>query len=112
MKISFAPVIAATAFAATAALANTPGAALVQRPALAGVPSASAMVTLIDSDDDDAESGWFKSLGQSDGDDCDDDADEGGCTSAVGANPAPAGTTAPPRNGLFTDGTAPAAKTN
>jgi hypothetical protein len=43
------------------------------------------------------------------GDDCDDD-DEVGC--AAGSNPAPAGTVAPPANGLFSTGAAPLVQVN
>lgn len=50
-----------------------------------------------DDDDDDGEDD------DDDDDDCDDD--EGGCKNAK--SPAPAGTVAPPQNGLFSNGTAP-----
>jgi hypothetical protein len=45
-----------------------------------------------------------------DGEDCDDD-DDDGCTGALD-NPAPAGTVAPPANGLFGNGAPPVAVTN
>lgn len=45
------------------------------------------------------------------GDDCDDgDDDAGDC--AAGSNPAPAGTVAPPANGLFGNGAAPQVQVN
>ncbi len=49
---------------------------------------------------------------EGDDDDCDDDEgdDEGGC--AAGSNPAPAGTVAPPANGLFGNGAAPRVQVN
>jgi hypothetical protein len=48
---------------------------------------------------------------EKDDDDCeDDDEDEGGC--AAGSNPAPAGTVAPPANGLFGNGAAPRVQVN
>ena len=55
-----------------------------------------AMVTLIDSDDDD---------------DCEEE-DDDDCAAAPNGNAAKAGTVAPPKNGLFTDGTAPVVKSN
>jgi hypothetical protein len=61
-----------------------------------------------DHDDDDEDDDRQRSAG-SDGDDdeCDDD---GGCGSA--RNPAPAGTVAPPANGLFGSGTPPQVQVN
>lgn len=55
--------------------------------------------------------------GDREDDDCDDDDedddDEGGCKGAAArANPAPAGTVAPPANGLFGNGRPPVAVTN
>ena len=46
-----------------------------------------------------------------DDDDDDDDDDHDGCIGALG-NPAPAGTVAPPANGLFGNGAPPVAVTN
>ena len=69
-----------------------------------------------DDDDDDDEGGWFGRGGDDeddedeDDDDCDDD-DDDGCTGVRG-NPAPAGTVAPPANGLFGTGAPPVAVTN
>ena len=68
-------------------------------------------VLLVDSDsDDDSE----QSDGRSD-DDCGDDDEQGGsadCGTTGANNAAPAGTTAPPKNGLFGNGKAPQVKTN
>jgi hypothetical protein len=70
-------------------------------------------------DDDEDDSGWFGRRHADDDDDddededddCDDDDDD--CTGARGrANPAPAGTVAPPANGLFGTGAPPRAVTN
>lgn len=72
-------------------------------------------LTLIDDDGDDDEGGWFWSQPDDDGedDDCeDDDDDDDDCTTAATGNAAKAGTAPPPKNGLFTDGTAPVVKSN
>jgi len=65
-----------------------------------------------DDDDDDDEGGWLR-RGHDDDDDCDDeeDGDDDACKGAQGT-PAPAGTVAPPANGLFGDGAPPVAVTN
>lgn len=69
------------------------------------------LVRVSGEDDDDDHGGWVR-RGHHDDDDeeCDDD-DDGGCTGARG-NPAPAGTIAPPANGLFGNGAPPVAVTN
>lgn len=74
-----------------------------------------------DDDDDDDDGGWFRrghdddddedEDDDDDDDDCDDDDDDDGCTGARG-NPAPAGSVAPPANGLFGNGAPPVAVTN
>ena len=64
-------------------------------------------------DDDDDDDGWFRRGRDDDDDDdedCDDD-DDDDCTGTLG-NPAPAGTVAPPANGLFGNGAPPVAVTN
>ena len=55
-------------------------------------------------DDDD------RDYGHDDDDDCEDDDHMATCAS--GTNPAPAGTTAPPQNGLFANGASPAVQVN
>ena len=64
------------------------------------------LLILIDDDDDDDDEGGSASRRQSDDDDDDDecDEDEGSC-GANTASPAPAGSVAPPQNGLFGSGT-------
>ncbi len=65
----------------------------------------------IDDHGDEGEGGWFWSL--SDDDDEGDDGDcedEDDCATRASGNAAKAGTVAPPQNGLFTNGTAPAVK--
>jgi hypothetical protein len=64
-------------------------------------------------DDDDDDGGWIR-RGHDDedcDDDDDDDDDDDACIGALG-NPAPAGTVAPPANGLFGNGAPPVAVTN
>ena len=65
-------------------------------------------------DDDDDDGGWVR-RGHDDDEDCDDDDDDDddddGCIGALG-NPSPAGTVAPPANGLFGNGAPPVAVTN
>lgn len=70
-------------------------------------------------DDDEDDGGWFGRWRDDDDedededDDCDDDDDDDDCKGAGGrANPAPAGTVAPPANGLFGNGAPPQAVTN
>ena len=61
-------------------------------------------------DDDDDDGGWVRRGHDDDEDDEDCDEDDG-CIGALG-NPAPAGTVAPPANGLFGNGAPPVAVTN
>lgn len=63
-------------------------------------------------DDDDDDGGWIRrGHDDEDCDDDDDDDDDDACIGALG-NPAPAGTVAPPANGLFGNGAPPVAVTN
>ena len=64
-----------------------------------------------DDNDEDDEGGWLR---RGDDDDCDDDDDDDDDCRAAGGrgNPAPAGTVAPPANGLFGNGAPPVAVTN
>ncbi len=67
-------------------------------------------------DDDDDDGGWVRRGHDDDDDeDCDedddDDDDDDACTGALGT-PAPAGSVAPPANGLFGNGAPPVAVTN
>lgn len=70
-----------------------------------------------DDDADDDDGGWFRRGhdDDDDGEDCEDDDHEENdddCKGAGGrSNPAPAGTVAPPANGLFGNGAPPAAVT-
>ena len=94
---------------APTAFAGTQGPASVLQPAA----EADATLTLIDSDDDDDTGGWLwpKSRGDDDDDDCEDE-DDDDCEAGANGNAAKAETVAPPQNGLFTNGTAPAVKSN
>lgn len=85
-----------------------PDASQVSRTALG------ADLTLIDGDGDENEGGrsWSLSDDEEDDDDCEDDDEGEGCVTGAAGNAAKAGTVAPPKNGLFTDGTAPVVKSN
>lgn len=72
-------------------------------------------------EDDGEEGGWFWSNGGGSDADSSDDGNGGGSDSddcnltdpaCAAGNAAPAGSVAPPKNGLFTDGTAPVVKSN
>jgi hypothetical protein len=124
MKTILAVLFASTALSAGAAI-PTPGDAGAQGnaaaiAAAAAGPSAAQGVLLLAERDEDHEGGWFRRLFDDDDDDrrgrhgdddeCDDDDEGGNCRG--GMNPAPAGTVAPPANGLFNSGAAPKAQVN
>ncbi len=127
MKTTFALLVVTTAIsAATGAMAAVPR--LVTGPVgvvADGAAASSADLTQVSDEDEDGSWFWPVSNGggsdDSNGggsgggndDECEDD-DEGGAACGVGGagNAAPAGTVAPPSNGLFTKGTAPTATTN
>ncbi|OYU19688.1 MAG: hypothetical protein CFE34_03875 [Rhodobacteraceae bacterium PARR1] len=70
-----------------------------------------APLVQVSDEDDDEDGGWLSFGGDgSDEDDCDEDEED--CPTAGRGNAAPAGTVAPPANGLFGDGKAPTASTN
>lgn len=116
MKLSFALLLMTTAFGAG-------GAVLAAGQSLSLAPDASRMsrtgeAPILIDDDEEGRGGWLWSWtgrGHDDDDDeCEDDDDEGGqgCAGGAAGNAARAGTVAPPKNGLFTDGTAPAVQSN
>lgn len=137
MKLALALVLMSTALGTgTVALAAGQRHVLMPDPAAVGLrmgPAPDGVLTLVDDDDDDEgedddEGGWLSS---SDDDDEDDDEAEGDddddgdtdkecssddgdddCPAASTPNASKAGTVAPPRNGLFTEGTAPAVTLN
>lgn len=81
-------------------------------PAVLQQASDGAKLFLVDDDEDENEGyGTKRNAGREDEDDDDGcEEDEGSCGSAN--NPAPAGSAAPPQNGLFGDGAAPKAQVN
>jgi hypothetical protein len=120
MKLALALLLMTTTLGAgPAALAAAPLRVLNPAPEGVGLSAGQApdsLLTLIDDDgdDDEGEGGWLSSSDDEDDDDddCDADEDDDDCASATPGNASKAGTTAPPRNGLFTDGTAPVATSN
>lgn len=110
---------ASLACAAFAGSAPGPAPAVGAETAIPEAPVAG--LWRISGDGDEDEEGWVflgsserMSEGNEEGrEDCDDDdEDDGGCAAGGAGNPAPAGSVAPPKNGLFTNGTVPQAKTN
>jgi hypothetical protein len=120
MKLALALMLMTTALGpGTVAHAAAPGRNLMPAPELVGQSAGQApdsMLILIDDDgdDDDEEGGRLSSSddGDDDDDDCEGEDDEDNCASATTGNASKAGIVAPPRNGLFTDGTAPVVKSN
>ena len=76
-----------------------------------------AMPLVLASDDDDDDDRWRDGSRRGhdddddDDDDCDDDDDDDDCRGGA-RNPAPAGTVAPPQNGLFGNGAPPQVQVN
>ena len=111
MKRAFALLLMTTGFCAglgtgSAVLAAGQSQPLTPDTSLTSRNAQDAPLTLIDDDGDEGEGGWFWSQS---GDD-----EEGGddCTAGTVGNAAKAGTAPPPKNGLFTNGTAPVVKSN
>jgi hypothetical protein len=103
-------VLGVPAFSALSVLQDTasrPG------PALADDRTQPMPLILASDDDDDDDDHGRGHDDDDDGDDCgdDDDDDDGGCGNAA-RNPAPAGTVAPPQNGLFGNGAPPQVQVN
>lgn len=75
--------------------------------------AAQAMPLVLASDDDDDDNRWREGSrrGHDDDEDCDDDDDDDECRGGA-RNPAPAGTVAPPQNGLFGNGAPPQVQVN
>jgi hypothetical protein len=120
MKKTFALLVASTALGAALglpAVSAIPDATSgAPRPviALPGDVAQKAPLILASNDDDD-DDGWRAVWGGGDDDDDDDDDDcdddDGNCRGAA-RNPAPAGTVAPPQNGLFGNGAPPRVQMN
>jgi hypothetical protein len=130
MKKTFALLVASTALSAALGLAafsasrdaagDGPGSA-VSRP---DGPALAPQLMLASDDHDDDDGRWRDSSRRGhdddddddddedeDDDDCDEDDDDGNCRGAA-RNPAPAGTVAPPQNGLFGNGAPPRVQMN
>jgi hypothetical protein len=120
MKLALALMLMTTTLGSgTAALAAAQGRVLKADPQGAGLladQTNDRTLTFVDDDGDDdgGQGGWLSSSDDEDDDDddCEADEDDDDCTSATTGNASKAGSTAPPRNGLFTDGTAPVVKSN
>ena len=127
MKLALALLLIGTTLGtAPAAFAGGQGLSASPHAVVYPVAEPGATLTLVDSDDDDDEGGWLwpksddddkknddDDDGDDDDDDCEEDGDEDGdCEAGANGNAAKAGTVAPPKNGLFTDGTAPVVKSN
>jgi hypothetical protein len=120
MKKTLMLLAASTALTAALGLpafsALSPSPEDVARPAvLRGDDGAAPLILASDDEDDDDDHGrGHDDDDDDDGDDCDDDDDDdddGGCGNAA-RNPAPAGTVAPPQNGLFGNGAPPQVQVN
>ncbi|WP_373504711.1 hypothetical protein [Aestuariivirga sp.] len=113
MKRSLALLIASTALTAvlgTFAWSAMPGVAGGVGSPVAAVfdDTPDAALLLLASDDDDDDHGDD----DDDDDDDDDECDDGNCGRGSARNPAPAGTVAPPENGLFGNGAPPQVQVN
>lgn len=108
------------AVAAIRATAEPPGlCAPAACVAVLGAEDQPMPLVRVDDDDDDHKRGWLglwhdddDDDDHDDDDDCDDDDDDEDDCAPRKANPAPAGTVAPPANGLFGNGAPPKAVTN
>ena len=113
--LASAALTTAVGLPALAAIGASDGAAHTAIATILGQrTNAPPVMQVADSDDDDHAYG--DEHGYED-DDCDEDHgyaddDDGMASCASGANPAPAGTAAPPQNGLFANDTAPAVQVN
>jgi hypothetical protein len=120
MKLALALMLMTTALGTgTVALAAAPGRNLMPAPQVVAqsagqAPDSTLILIDDDGDDDDEEGGRLSSSvdEDDDDDDCEGEDDEDNCASATTGNASKAGTVAPPRNRLFTDGTAPVVKSN
>lgn len=113
MKLPLTLILLGSTLSAGAQTPIAPPHPMVQGQMVAdlGSPDLGSPVLLLAADDDEDDSGWL-SFGDDDssGEDCDEDEED--CPTAGRGNAAPAGTVAPPANGLFGDGKAPTASTN
>jgi hypothetical protein len=101
------PAFAASPFAGTADISGK-----ARLATMTGDDDGNLPLIRVGDDDDDDHRGRTRHWHDDDDDD-DDDCDDGRCQGAGGrGNPAPAGTVAPPANGLFGNGAPPKAVTN
>ena len=124
MKLALALLMMTSALGTgSVALAAAPGRNLMPDPEVVGLtagqmPDSAVILIDDDGDEDEGEGGWLSSSDDEDdaddGEDgnCEAEDDDDDCASATTGNASKAGTVAPPRNGLFTDGTAPVVKSN
>ena len=123
MKLALALLMMTSALGAgSVAFAGAPGRNLMPDPEVVGLVAGqmpdSALILIDDDgdeDEDENEGGWLWSSDDDDDDDEDGDCDaedDDDCAPATTGNASKPGTVAPPRNGLFTDGTAPVVKSN
>lgn len=118
MKNTLAMLVATTALTAAVGLpawnAMSTAAEAEERPFAAPLDDGQKALPFIlvsDDDDDDDNERRRQSGHHDDDDDCDDDDDDNeACRGAL--NPAPAGSVAPPQNGLFGNGAAPQVQVN
>ena len=123
MKLALALLMMTSALGAgSVAFAGAPGRNLMPDPEVVGLVAGqmpdSALILIDDDGDEDEDENEGGGLWSSDDDDDDDEdgdcdaEDDDDCASATTGNASKPGTVAPPRNGLFTDGTAPVVKSN
>lgn len=119
MKLALALLLMTTTLGtASAVLAAGPARPLLPETGILSQAAPGDALTQIDDDGDRGADGWFWSSSdddEDDDDDCEEDDDQGeenGCAAGATGNAAKAGTVAPPKNGLFTNGTAPVVKSN
>lgn len=112
MKAIISALVASTALTAAAgspawaSIGSVTDADALPIMAAAGSGAATSPVILADNDDDD-----HRSRLRHDDDDEEDDCDDDECSGSA-RNPAPAGTVAPPSNGLFENGATPEVQVN
>ena len=108
MKLPLTLILLGSAMAASAQTPMAPTPPAVHARVIADLDA--PLVHISDAEDDE-DGGWLSFGGdRSDEDDCDEEDED--CPTAGRGNAAPAGTVAPPANGLFGDGKAPTASTN
>lgn len=110
MKLSLTLILLSSTMAAAAQSPVSPTSPTVHARMVSdvGLP----LVLVADDEDGDEEDGGWLSFGNDDSSSDDCDPEEETCPATGSGNAAPAGTVAPPANGLFGDGKAPTASSN